>query len=34
MRLLQTKKAYEVHDTKFYETEGTSLLDFAFTFSH
>jgi len=29
----QTKKIYEVHDQKFFENEGYSLVDFAYWFT-
>lgn len=33
IKLLQTKKVYEVHDQIFHENESLSLLDFVYTYT-
>ena len=33
LKLLQTKKVYEVHDLAFHENESLSLLDFVYTYT-
>lgn len=33
VRLLQTKKVVDVHDHKFFESEGHSLVDFVFQYT-
>jgi len=33
VKLLQTKKIYELFDSSFYENESFSLLDFVYTYT-